>query len=247
MSNFQLEVDLFESDIQSIVIMKDRAHKLKENISFKRRNLVSQRKRRKKVKGFKDNDNVSYKVAQKKLNRHMRKYRRKKRASTPLGKLKRYRRLLCTELSRKYVRGVLAAEDGEVFNLDSQVKLWRNCEDEDEDNVVHFDFLREFVDLQLSNDFRHPSRYIQVVKIIYQKTEKEISIPITEEAFDDVGWGTILLADKKLFYWNYSRLVTTENIVYELIYTKKSNPEDYVETNLVEFLQGYDMSIDSLC
>ena len=152
-----MKAELFESDIQSIAIMKDRAHKLKENISFKRRNLVSQRKRRKKVKGFKDNDNVSYKVAQKKLNRHMRKYRRKKRASTPLGKLKRYRRLLCTELSRKYVRGVLAdQEDEELFNLESQVKLWRNCEDEDEDNVVHFDFLPEFVDFQLSNDFRHP-------------------------------------------------------------------------------------------
>ena len=164
--------------------------------------------------------------------------------------LKRWRRLVKTELSAEFIREKFL-EDPEVggaFDLDNQLSLWRDFEVSQANSPKNLDFLREFVECQIENKIYVPKDTAEEVSVIYKHKERPILIPNCDLASTALSFAdnAILLQDNNLFYWQYSELVTDKEISFNLVYTKSCSKNQFITMNLEEFLHHYSIDIDDL-
>ena len=176
-------------------------------------------------------------------------YRRKRRNQTPQQVLKRYRGLLAEKVLRTHtLRAIVLQLDDEVkkefYDLDSEIREWRGSVKDD--NYFLCDGIVEFVDLQLENNFYHPTGLMETVTILYKGSTCEIQIPMSQAASYKASCGVILLKEFKLYYWQYGELLTDRSLKYDLVYTKRCNPKDYTSIELADFLDSYSLCIEQL-
>ena len=215
------------------------------------RNKTAQRKRRLKVKGIKKSNPEEHAALLRKRSRHQSKYRIKLRTKSGKRKLTRYRKLLARNTT--FMRGMFLQQKaevaGEYFDLDDQIKRWRNTSDLDEiEDCKAIDEIVEFVTLQIENDLYHPKELMEEVTILYDKKPTKVLIPTCIETALEASDDTLLWdkTNSKLYYWQYGELTTDEELSVELVYTKRCSPEKYEPINLDEFLESYDLNMEDL-
>ena len=236
------------------LIMKYRSIRkssLKDGDGKRSRNKTAQRKRRLKVKDLKTENPDEHAALLRKRNRHQSKYRIKLRTKSGKRKLTRYRKLLAR--NTKFIRGMFLQQKEEVveeyFDLDDLIKSWRNTSEiDDMDDCKSVDEIVELVSLQIENDFHHPKRQMEEVTIVFKKQPTKVLIPTCMEAAWDASDNTLLWdkTNKKLYYWQYGKLTTDEELSVELVYTKRCSPAQYKQIDLEHFLEDYDLNIEDL-
>jgi len=236
------------------LIMKYRSIRkssLKDGDGKRSRNKTAQRKRRLKVKDLKTENPDEHAALLRKRNRHQSKYRIKLRTKSGKRKLTRYRKLLAR--NTKFIRGMFLPQKEEVveeyFDLDDLIKSWRNTSElDDMDDCKSVDEIVELVSLQIENDFHHPKRQMEEVTIVFKKQPTKVLIPTCMEAAWDASDNTLLWdkTNNKLYYWQYGKLTTDEELSVELVYTKRCSPAQYKQIDLEHFLEDYDLNIEEL-
>ena len=228
-----------------------RKSSLKDGDGKRSRNKTAQRKRRLKVKDLKTENPDEHAALLRKRNRHQSKYRIKLRTKSGKRKLTRYRKLLAR--NTKFMRGMFLQQKEEVveeyFDLDDLIKSWRNTSEiDDMDDCKSVDEIVELVSLQIENDFHHPKTQMEEVTIVFEKKPTKVFIPTCMEAAWDASDNTLLWdkANNKLYYWQYGKLTTDEELSVELVYTKRCSPAQYKQIDLEHFLEDYDLNIEDL-
>ena len=137
----------------------------------------------------------------------------------------------------------------EYFDLDDLIKSWRNTSEiDDMDDCKSVDEIVELVSLQIENDFHHPKTQMEEVTIVFEKKPTKVLIPTCMEAAWDASDNTLLWdkTNNKLYYWQYGKLTTDEELSVELVYTKRCSPAQYKQIDLENFLEDYDLNIEDL-